>query len=334
VVDDGPFRRRTALVATRDIPGGEVALEIPGDQCITAVDAGKSPVAPVAEGRSDLVQLALWLMRERSAGAASEHAPLVASLPAATLSPLLWSEAELDTLLRGSPVAAEARSRVAALRAEWEAVEAAAAAHPGALPDGADFAGFLSSFCAVLAHATYLEAASCFALVPLLGCARRTCAGGACGVDYDADRGSVIVVTDRMTRRGAEVAVADGRPNAEMLLACGAVERPNPQDFLEFPAQLLAADRMYTMKRQLVEQEGFSADQSFPIYADAMPTQMLAFLRLSRLSDVGQLPLVNFQQDSSEPPPWSLAYPSCPPARPVRRGTLHVPPARLGRAQS
>lgn len=42
---------RTGLVTTRDVPGGEVAFQMPGDLCITAVDAGKSAIAPIAEGR-------------------------------------------------------------------------------------------------------------------------------------------------------------------------------------------------------------------------------------------------------------------------------------------
>lgn len=62
-------------------------------------------------------------------------------------------------------------------------------------------------------------------------------------MDYDPDTGSVIVVTDRMVRKGYEITVADGRPNAEMLLACGTVEAPNPADYLDWNVSLVAADR-------------------------------------------------------------------------------------------
>lgn len=41
---------------------------------------------------------------------------------------------------------------------------------------------------------------------------------------------------------------------------------------------------------QIVQSLGFeAADQEFPIYADRMPTQLLAYLRLSRLQDSGEI---------------------------------------------
>lgn len=290
---------RTALCTTRDVPGGQVVLEMPGDVCITAVDAQKSAVAPLAEGRSELVQLALWLMHERGEGEQSAYRPLVASLPQGTLSPLLWTEAERADLLRGSPILVEAENRLAALRKEWASIEELCAQDPSRFPpERFTFDSFLRSFCVVLAHSTFLPSAECFALVPLLGWAKKTCAAGACGVDYDPERGSVIVVADRMVRAGNEVALSDGRPNAEMLLACGSVETPNPADYLDFEASLVAADRMYQLKKQVVEQEGFKDRQAFPVYEDRMPTQMLAYLRLSRVQDAGQLASVSFSKDT------------------------------------
>ena len=38
---------------------------------------------------------------------------------------------------------------------------------------------------------------------------------------------------------------------------------------------------------------GFDISQEFPIYADRMPTQLLAYLRLSRLQDSGEMAKVN-----------------------------------------
>jgi len=54
------------LLANREVAAGEVVLQVPGDLAITSVDVGKDPaLAPLAEGRSELVGLALWLMQER-----------------------------------------------------------------------------------------------------------------------------------------------------------------------------------------------------------------------------------------------------------------------------
>lgn len=69
-------------------------------------------------------------------GAASQWAPLLRTLPAQTLSPLLWSDAELAELLGGSPVLAEARARQAALRQEWAEIQTVMEADEGAYPAG------------------------------------------------------------------------------------------------------------------------------------------------------------------------------------------------------
>lgn len=59
-------------------------------------------------------------------GEASPWAALLQSLPQRISTPLLWSEAQLAELLRGSPIADAARQRAAALREEWGAISAAA----------------------------------------------------------------------------------------------------------------------------------------------------------------------------------------------------------------
>jgi hypothetical protein len=41
------------------------------------------------------------------------------------------------------------------------------------------------------------------------------------------------------------------------------------------------------MKQQLLESFGFAAEERFPVYADRFPIQLLSYLRLSRIQDVG-----------------------------------------------
>jgi hypothetical protein len=61
------------LVTTRAVAAGEVLLELPDSFAITSVDVASHPtVGPLAEGRGELVGLALWLIAERAAGDASE----------------------------------------------------------------------------------------------------------------------------------------------------------------------------------------------------------------------------------------------------------------------
>ena len=70
-------------------------------------------------------------------GPRSAHAPFLATLPAATLSPLLWNEEQLGWI-KGSPVVAEARARRAALEAEWAGIAETVAADPSLYPPGDD----------------------------------------------------------------------------------------------------------------------------------------------------------------------------------------------------
>jgi hypothetical protein len=61
------------LVTTRAVAAGEVLLELPDSFAVTSVDVASHPtVGPLAEGRGELVGLALWLIAERAAGDASE----------------------------------------------------------------------------------------------------------------------------------------------------------------------------------------------------------------------------------------------------------------------
>lgn len=63
-------------------------------------------------------------------GAASAWSAFLATLPAATLTPILWPDEERAQLLRGSPVLEEARAREAALQQEWQELAAAISSAP------------------------------------------------------------------------------------------------------------------------------------------------------------------------------------------------------------
>ncbi|CAG9467763.1 unnamed protein product [Pedinophyceae sp. YPF-701] len=292
------FGNRLAMVVTRDVPAGGVVVEIPGDLCATSTDVSNTPggVAEAAAGRSELIGLALWLQRERALlarGESSPWAPMVAALPQATLSPLLWSEAEVDELLAGSPVRKECKDRVVTLRREWDALA------PSLEDETATFDGFLEAFCVVVATATYLPSAGCFAMVPLLTHVRRSPATGAADVDYDVENGCVVAVAESPLRGGEELRLSDPRPNSELLLATGRIEEPNPADCIIYRSSLVAADRMFELKRQVVEASGLSADnQEFPLFADRMPNQLLSYLRLSRVQDPAELAKISFEQDA------------------------------------
>jgi len=60
------------LVTLRAVAAGEVLAELPEAAAVTTADVLAHPlVGPLAEGRGELVGLALWLLAERAAGQAS-----------------------------------------------------------------------------------------------------------------------------------------------------------------------------------------------------------------------------------------------------------------------
>ena len=69
-------------------------------------------------------------------GARSTWSPFLQALPERTLSPILWSDEELDQLM-GSPVVGEARDRRAALQSEWATLNEKIAADISQYPPGA-----------------------------------------------------------------------------------------------------------------------------------------------------------------------------------------------------
>eukprot|EP00882_Tetradesmus_deserticola_P007360 GHRQ01007754.1.p1 GENE.GHRQ01007754.1~~GHRQ01007754.1.p1 ORF type:complete len:476 (+),score=189.66 GHRQ01007754.1:146-1573(+) len=292
---------RVGLIAAADAQAGEVLLQVPESLAVTGIDAEKHDlVGPVAAQCSELVGLTLWLMAERARGAASSWSQLLQTLPHSTASPVLWEEQERVELLTGSPVLQEARSRQAALQQQWAQLheqhfsQAADRFSPSVFNEAA----FMRSFCVVLACSTFLPSAECFALVPVASCLARTGNDNGCSLDYDAQRQAVVVTSTRPYREGQEVLLNDGRPNGELLLSTGTLQDGNMSDCISFPASLIPSDRYFGMKQQLLESFGFAAEERFPVYVDRFPIQLLSYLRLSRIQDVGLFAKVNFEQDT------------------------------------
>lgn len=283
-------------VATGKISVGDVLLEIPGDLAVTAADVDKDEILScIARDRSELVGLALFLMQERKKEAASAWVPLLDSLPRRVDAPVLWEDAQRGELLRGSPVLEESRAREATLRAEWSEILGSHAAMCEKL--NFNLAGFLDAMSVVLSSAIYLPSAQCFALLPLASSMRRTGSAAGATVDYEPDSGSVIVRATRPYEAGQEVRLFDGRPSGEVFLATGSIEPANPADCLVLSAGLVAADRLYSQKASILEEFGFKKREDFPIFADRIATQHLAYLRFSRITDAAQFPAVNFEVD-------------------------------------
>ncbi|KAG2498938.1 hypothetical protein HYH03_003128 [Edaphochlamys debaryana] len=295
----GDVGERVALVAGRDIRDKEAVMTIPEKLAITRVDAeAHDLVGALAAECSELTALTLWLVAERHRGAASQHAALLGTLPESTLTPLLWSDKELDELLTGSPVGAEARVRREALQKQWADLEPKLRADTAKFPPAAfSEQAFMRAFSVVCGHAAFLPAAGCFALLPLASLLGRTGNGNGCDLDFDPELNAVVVTTTRPYRAGSELLLNDGRPNGELVLATGSVQESNTADYLDWPASLVQADKYYMLKAQVLESMGFGPKENFPVYADRMPIQLLAYLRLARVADPGLMAKISFEKD-------------------------------------
>ena len=137
-------------------------------------------------------------------------------------------------------------------------------------------------------------------------------------LDYDEALGAAVLSATRPYSPGEQVLLGDGRNSGELLLATGslyadddplAVARTNnassftdnPSECLTVTVGLVPTDRLLVAKRQILEAAGFppgsDVSQSFPIFSDRMPLQLLAYLRLARLQESAQLASVTFDSD-------------------------------------
>jgi len=105
-------------------------------------------------------------------------------------------------LLQGSPVLQEARQRQEALQQQWATLaDAHFSKDPQRFPPTVwNEASFLRSFCVVLACTSFLPSAECFALVPGACSMGHTGNDNGCSLDYDAESGTVKVITTRPYR--------------------------------------------------------------------------------------------------------------------------------------
>jgi histone-lysine N-methyltransferase SETD3 len=221
------------------------------------------------------------------------------------------------TLTRASHIQALAAAdeRAAALASEWaslaQLLEAAPAMYP---PASWTQRAFGDALAVVLAHAVYLPSARCFALLPLASNVTRRSPGftGDGGVsatlDYDPGSSAVVLLATSDLVAGQEVVAADAqqRNSAELLLSGCELGGPKGTtafagDTLTWTASLLSTDRLYSAKAATLEAAGLlPSEQSFPVCAElGMPTQLLTYLRMSRITDAAELMKVRFDQDGA-----------------------------------
>eukprot|EP00466_Bigelowiella_natans_P007886 jgi/Bigna1/86998/estExt_fgenesh1_pg.C_150260 len=316
---------RMSMISTEEIPKGEPILSVPSMLCITKKDVEDDPLLKeLSEGQDTLTSLALWIMRERALGQDSKWVGYFKTLPLFTYSPITWTSEERNSLLQGSFIKEEANQRVQALEKRWIALEqkidelisssSSSSSSLDALRGGLTFQAFVDAFSVVLAHGVYLESVKQVALVPLTELLPRVVVSSSSSsssssstggttlmatLDYDQSKDAVVLTADTKIGKGDEIYVTEpvGMSNAELLLTKGYCRSDNPDDFVTVQANVVMADALYTAKKQILDAYNMSEEQTFLVYKDRLPLELLSYLRLSRLQNTDELLKLDFEGD-------------------------------------
>lgn len=290
------------LTAAKALAPGEIVLSIPENFSVTAIDvASHSVLAPAAKAvADDLPLLALWLLWEKVQGEASVWAPYVRTFGTPVLSPLLWTPEERAQHLRaysGLPIIEQRLADIELAYAKFQ--QALFAPNPEQFPEELFSAqAFKEAFCSVLSRAIFLPEAGIFALLPIADFVRHSPAATS-SFRYSADDQRVTLAVGSAVPAGSEVFACrvPELSNFEIALQTGEVAPSNPNDVVSYPAFLIPGDPLFPIKKQVLQEEGFSEAQAFPLFADRFPRQLLSYLRLARLQDSAQFAKVTFRSD-------------------------------------
>lgn len=286
--------------ATRDLQAGEVAVKVPENYTVTCVDVTNHPViSKLAAGRPDLIGLALWLVYEKGLGKKSVWYPYIKTLPSTTLSPLVWSNLEQDKLLKGTSVSEEVRQRSLYLEGELTDIFEAYGDQLKELPPNLfTVEAFKNAFSVIASRALFLASAELYALVPFGDAVNFS---GDCteSFEYSTEEQEVVLRADRSYAKGQQIYVSYGqnRPNSDLLISYGLVDEHNSNDFIELEVGLVKDDPLRGLKLQILQQANLQDEQTFPLYYDRFPTQLLTYMRLARLKDSGMIAKIVFDKD-------------------------------------
>lgn len=285
---------------TRDIQAGEFAVKVPENFTVTCSDVANHPViSQLAAGRPDLIGLALWLIYEKWLGKKSVWYPYVRTFPSTTLSPVVWSKLEQETLLKGTSVAEEVRQRCLYLEDEFADIMETCQNQLKDLPQSLfTLEAFKNAFSVIVSRAIYLPSAELYALVPI-GDAVNLSGKCEASFEYSTEEQAVVLRVDKKYAGGQEVFASYGqnRPNSDLLISYGLVDEDNTNDFIEIEVGLVKTDTLRSLKLQILRVANFEDEQAFPLYLDRFPTQLLSYMRLARLQDSGLIAKIVFDKD-------------------------------------
>jgi hypothetical protein len=118
-------------------------------------------------------------------------------------------------------------------------------------------------------------------------------------LDYSMEDQSVVLQVDKNYKQGDQVFASYGqeRPNYDLLISYGFVDESSLVDYVELEVGLVEGDRLQALKQQVLQLAGYGSPQTFPLYADRFPTQLLTYMRLVRLQDPALFSKIIFDRD-------------------------------------
>ena len=280
------------LEAAAALEAGATVLQVGSDGWIGLAAVRASPVGPAVAGLRPWVQLALYLLHERSRPASEWGAFLdrVGDGPAA---PLLWARDDL-LLLEGTQLAEQVGGYFGFVEGEWRALEEAGVlADPAVFdPDYFNLAGFKWAFATVRGHLhAPLDGGEETAIVPAAAWVAHSSRSGATlqvRKGLFGKEAQAVLKTDRPLAAGAPVAMnfGEGALDSQVLLDYG-VWDPAPGAFrggYNLALALPEDDPNYHDKLDILEQGEFPAAPSFALrQGENPPEELVAFMRLVQL---------------------------------------------------
>eukprot|EP00288_Rhodomonas_lens_P014582 CAMPEP_0177706342 /NCGR_PEP_ID=MMETSP0484_2-20121128/9175_1 /TAXON_ID=354590 /ORGANISM="Rhodomonas lens, Strain RHODO" /LENGTH=497 /DNA_ID=CAMNT_0019217799 /DNA_START=8 /DNA_END=1501 /DNA_ORIENTATION=+ len=272
------------LQASSDLKNGAEACSSSPKVYLTEATAKEALGSKIDELDTETA-IALQLLLEKSKGSESFWAPWIATLPEADAFdvPFFWS-ADEKKFLEGTTVATEVEELEDALRDEFQQLQTAGWGEK--FPDGSfTFENYAWAVCTTSARSVTFEKFPGKTLVaPLIDNALTSAPGSAkVGLGFEGmfREPRIKVTVSQTSQSGSMVGVDfDGKSTSKLLFRHGVAKEGGAGE-VEATFAVSPLDRFADDKFDILELNGYEAEQSFVLRSDSPPPEaMMAFMRL------------------------------------------------------
>ncbi|BDA46746.1 Actin-histidine N-methyltransferase [Coccomyxa sp. Obi] len=288
-----------SLVVSQPTKKGQPLVAVPSSAWLTQQDVRTSSIGPLVKDLDAWLQIALFLLHERSQPDAAWQG-FLDSIPAQPDVPLFWSEEELAQL-EGTQLLSSVQGYRQFFEAKFaELEEQLFMPHPDVFPPEVyALDGFLWAVATVRSRVHSPLDGEDVALVPLADLVRHRKVEGAKWVlqlagGLFSKAQALVVEAERDYAEGEVVTMDYGAPlteaderklDSQVLLDYGVLDTNGAQGGFVLSLELPEDDKYYDDKADILELNGLSEAASFVLRPNEEPSeQLLGFLRLINLS--------------------------------------------------